>query len=568
MIITNSFFIGRLKPMAFTPDFIDEVRARITLSTIIGKRVKLIKKGRRHSGLCPFHNEKTPSFSVNDDDGYYYCFGCGAGGDAISYLRESEGLDFSEAVKRLAEMAGVAIPDQRPVDPEKVKKRQTVMDALAAAADFYKAQLKTAAANHARSYLDRRGLSEVTKADFQIGYAPASGLRAHLLQRGFSEQILLDAGLCGRSTRDNSLYDYFRDRIIFPICNRQGAVIAFGARAMGDAMPKYLNSPEGPTFSKKAVLYGWVQARERLRRDLPLMVVEGYMDAIAVSAANVAGALAPLGTAMTEQQIALIWKLHDEPIFCFDGDKAGQKAALRALTRILPVLEPGKSARIAVMPEGKDPDDILNEDGAEALRAIIHGASSLTDMLWERVGQSYKLDDPASRAAFFQELRDLVRTIQHNQTRQAYADEIEFRISSLRNTLRSAGGGQQRLRPVIAKRPQTGLKMRLTAMLALLISHPERIADHYEELSMVDFAALSGDFRLEEVKKEILNKVIRDADLDGDGLRHHLEVSGFGQILSQLFSDDIIARLGAHPDKMPAEKLDMLLADLMTRLKR
>ena len=554
--------------MAFTPDFIDEVRARITLSTIIGKRVKLVKKGRRHSGLCPFHNEKTPSFSVNDDDGYYYCFGCGAGGDAISYLRESEGLDFSEAVKRLAEMAGVAIPDQRPVDPEKVKKRQTVMDALAAAADFYKAQLKTAAANHARSYLDRRGLSEATKADFQIGYAPPSGLRAHLLQRGFTEQILLDAGLCGRSTRDNSLYDYFRDRIIFPICNRQGAVIAFGARAMGDAMPKYLNSPEGPTFSKKAVLYGWVQARERLRRDLPLMVVEGYMDVIAVSAANVAGALAPLGTAMTEQQIALIWKLHDEPILCFDGDKAGQKAALRALTRILPVLEPGKSARIAVMPEGKDPDDILNEDGAEALRAIINGASSLTDMLWERVGQSYKLDDPASRAAFFQELRDLVRTIQHNQTRQAYADEIEFRISSLRNALRSAGGGQQRLRPVMAKRPQTGLKMRLTAMLALLISHPERIADHYEELSMVDFAALSGDFRLEEVKKEILNKVIRDADLDGDGLRHHLEVSGFGQILSQLFSDDIIARLGAHPDKMPAEKLDMLLADLMTRLKR
>ena len=505
---------------------------------------------------------------MNDDDGYYYCFGCGAGGDAISYLRESEGLDFSEAVKRLAEMAGVAIPDQRPVDPEKVKKRQTVMDALAAAADFYKAQLKTAAANHARSYLDRRGLSEATKADFQIGYAPASGLRAHLLQRGFTEQILLDAGLCGRSTRDNSLYDYFRDRIIFPICNRQGAVIAFGARAMGDAMPKYLNSPEGPTFSKKAVLYGWVQARERLRRDLPLMVVEGYMDVIAVSAANVAGALAPLGTAMTEQQIALIWKLHDEPILCFDGDKAGQKAALRALTRILPVLEPGKSARIAVMPEGKDPDDILNEDGAEALRAIINGASSLTDMLWERVGQSYKLDDPASRAAFFQELRDLVRTIQHNQTRQAYADEIEFRISSLRNALRSAGGGQQRLRPVMAKRPQTGLKMRLTAMLALLISHPERIADHYEELSMVDFAALSGDFRLEEVKKEILNKVIRDADLDGDGLRHHLEVSGFGQILSQLFSDDIIARLGAHPDKMPSEKLDMLLADLMTRLKR
>jgi len=424
--------------MSFTPDFIDDVLSRISLSSIIGKRVKLIKKGRRQTGLCPFHNEKSPSFSVNDDEGYYHCFGCGVGGDAINYLRETEGLDFTEAVTRLAEMAGVPIPDQRPVDPVKLQKRKNVMDALGVAADFYKSQLAEApAAGPARAYLDDRGISAATKADFQLGYAPASGLRAFMQSKGFDEAILLEAGLCGRSERDNAIYDYFRNRIIYPICNRQGAVIAFGARAMGDAMPKYLNSKEGPTFSKSAVLYGWQQARERLRRNLPLLVVEGYMDVIAVTAANVAGALAPLGTAMTEAQIALVWKLHDEPVLCFDGDKAGQKAAMRAIERILPVLEPGKSVRIAVMPTGKDPDDILRHEGADALRAIISTAASLTDALWDRTAENYRLDDPTSRAAFFQELRDNVRSIGHNQTRQAYGDEIEHRIQILRSSLRS-----------------------------------------------------------------------------------------------------------------------------------
>ena len=558
--------------MAFTPDFIDEVRSRISLSSIIGKRVKLIKKGRRQTGLCPFHNEKSPSFSVNDDEGYYHCFGCGAGGDAITYLRETEGLDFTEAVTRLAEMAGVPIPDQRPVDPIKLQKRQNVMDALRVAADFYKSQLADApAASPARAYLDDRGISAATKADFQLGYAPASGLRAFMQSKGFDEAILLEAGLCGRSERDNAIYDYFRNRIIYPICNRQGAVIAFGARAMGDAMPKYLNSKEGPTFSKSAVLYGWQQARERLRRNLPLLVVEGYMDVIAVTAANVAGALAPLGTAMTEAQIALVWKLHDEPILCFDGDKAGQKAAMRAIERILPVLEPGKSVRIAVMPSGKDPDDILRHEGADALKAIISTAASLTDALWDRTAEEYRLDDPTSRAAFFQVLRDSVRTIGHNQTRQAYGDEIEHRIQLLRSSLRSGATGQGgagfgAMRKI--RRPQTGAKSRLSAMLSLLISHPERIVDIYEDLAMVDFGRIAGDYRLEELKKEMLDKVIHDPDLDGDGLYHHLSEIGHGQILSDLYSNDMIARLGSHPKDMESQKVGTLLDELLARLKR
>ena len=554
--------------MAFTPDFIDEVRSRVSLSSLIGKRVKLIKKGRRYSGLCPFHNEKTPSFSVNDDEGYYHCFGCGAGGDAITYMRETEGLDFTEAVKRLAEIAGVAIPDQRPADPVKVKRRQNVLDALSEATLFYKAQMHSPAAGPARTYLDERGLSEQTKSDFQLGYAPASGLRAHMKQKGFDEATLLDAGLCGQSEKDNALYDYFRNRIIYPISNRQGAVIAFGARAMGDAMPKYLNSKEGPTFSKKAVLYGWSQARERVRRGLPLLVVEGYMDVIAVTAANVAGALAPLGTAMTEQQIALVWKLHDEPVLCFDGDTAGQKAAMRAIERILPVLEPGKSVRIAVMPAGKDPDDILHHEGNDAFKAIISSAASLADALWERTSQAYRLDEPTSRAAFFQQLRDYVRTIGHNQTRQAYGDEIEHRIQQMRSSLRAGSlTGSQSVQRRIT-RPQTGARNRLLAMLAILLSHPQRIADIYEELAMVDFGRKAGDTRLELLKNEMLDKLLQDADLDADGLYNHLIGMDFRQILSEIFSDDTIARLGTHPTQMDSKKVTTLLDELLARLRR
>ena len=555
--------------MAFQPDFIDDVRNRVSLSSVIGKRVKLIKKGRRLTGLCPFHNEKTPSFSVNDDEGYYHCFGCGAGGDAITYLRETEGLDFTEAVSRLALIAGIPIPDQRPVDHSKLQKRQTVMDALGVAAQFYKTQLATTnQAGPARAYLEDRGISAEISADFQLGYAPASGLRAHLQSKQIDETIMLEAGLCGRSDRDNSLYDYFRNRIIYPICNRQGHVIAFGARAMGDAMPKYLNSKDGPTFSKSNVLYGWQQARERVRRNLPLLVVEGYMDVIAVTAANVAGALAPLGTALTEQQIALIWKLHDEPILCFDGDKAGQKAALRAIERILPVLAPGKSVRIAEMPTGKDPDDILRHEGTETFKAIISSAASLTDALWHRLSEGYRLDDPAARTAFFQAIRDAVRSIAHNQTRQAYGDEIEHRIQSMRSALRGGAGGTGFTSARRIMRPQTGKRARLMTMLSLLISYPERIADSYEELAMVDFGRLAGDVRLEELKKAMLDKVIHDPDLDADGLYHHLNQIGHSQILSELFSSDIIARLGKHPKELESHKIDNVLEELLARLAR
>jgi DNA primase len=303
-------------------------------------------KGRRYTGLCPFHSEKTPSFSVVDDDGYYHCFGCGVHGDAISFLREMDGLEFMEAVERLADMAGLAMPTSTPQDHKVTQQRKAALDILEITAGFFEAALDREDGADAARYLRNRNLDKNILQTYRLGYAPRGGLRAALSAKGFSDADMLAAGVLRKSDRDGSLYDYFRDRVMFPIENRQGKVIAFGARALGDAQPKYLNSGEGPTFSKKAVLYGWVQAREGLRRQLPLVIAEGYMDVIAIHKSGVAAAVAPLGTALTPEQIVLVWKLHNEPVLCFDGDAAGQKAQMRALERFLPLLEPGKTARL------------------------------------------------------------------------------------------------------------------------------------------------------------------------------------------------------------------------------
>ena len=559
--------------MAVPSEFIEELRARTTLSDLIGKRVKLVPKGGRLAGLCPFHSEKTPSFYVNDSDGFYHCFGCGVSGDAISFLRESDGMEFMEAVSYLAEIAGMVVPNSAPVDSQKAEQRKQAIDALEYAARFYQANLSGPVGKAAADYFASRGLDAHIIAQFMLGYAPRSGLFASLQQRQFPKELILQAGLAGISERDGQPYDYFRDRVMFPIQNRQGRVIAFGARALGDAQPKYLNSPEGPTFSKKAVLYGWTQARALLRQGLPLLVVEGYMDVIAVSASGVAAALAPLGTALTEQQIQLVWKLHPEPILCFDGDQAGQKAATRAIERILPLLEPGKTVRIASLPAGQDPDDILKTEGAEGLRRILAAASGILDSLWQRKFSEYKLEDartqPGARAAFWADIRQMVRSISHNQTRTAYLDDVEFRIGAMRASLKGSaaqGGGYIAGQMVLHRRPKTGLRVQYQAALALLVRFPELFSDYAEELAMMEFE----DSELEGVKKHIIDLLIATPDLDEAALRYHLETLGSDMMLEELYGGDMTARLGAifnaGRSDWTATKAKDILREIMDRL--
>ena len=556
--------------MAVSPEFIEELRARVSLSDIIGKRTKLVRKGQRMSGLCPFHSEKSPSFYVNDAEGFYHCFGCGVNGDAISFLRESDGLEFIEAVRRLADMAGMVVPEETPVDRQKTERRKTLLDVLERTALFYQYSLTSGGGAETREYLAARGLNEDVIKDFRLGYSPKAGLRPTLHQHEIADDLIKTAGLIGVSDKDGSFYDYFRNRVMFPIENRQGQIIAFGARAFGDAKPKYLNSPEGPAFSKKAVLYGWRQARERVRRSLPLMIVEGYMDVIAVSGSGVAAALAPLGTALTEEQIQLVWKLHDEPILCFDGDVAGQKAAARALERLIPLLEPGRSARFAALPEGMDPDDILKQDGPDGLQRILASASGVVDALWIQKSAEYRIDDsrtqPSARAAFWQDMRQVVKTIAHNQTRQAFLDDLDFRINSMRAATKGAFGkggyGSSNQRAVVnTRRPKTGRIIQYRAILALLISFPECFGECAEQLSLARFS----DDALEEVKKAVIDHLIRDPDLDAGGLRHHLVDSGMNGRLEEIFSPDTTARFGMPPERLSAAKARVMLIEAITR---
>ena len=544
--------------MAVSPEFIEDLRQRVPLSDVIGRRVKLVRKGRRHTGLCPFHSEKTPSFSVVDDDGFYHCFGCGVHGDAISFLRETDGLDFLEAVERLAEMAGVAVPRSAPQDTKKMAQRKAALDILEVTTRFFQDALKHDDGRDAARYVQNRGLPDQIISTYRLGYAPRNGLRAALSANGFHEDDMLAAGVIRRSDRDGSLFDYFRDRVMFPIENRQGKVIAFGARALGDAQPKYLNSGDGPTFAKKAVLYGWVQARQALRRNLPLVVAEGYMDVIAIHQSGVAAAVAPLGTALTEEQIGLLWKLHDEPILCFDGDGAGQRAQMRALERILPLLTPGKSARLAVLPAGKDPDDLLREAGSEGFSKVLATARSLVDSLWDGIAAQHDVRQPEARAQFWQEVRNRVRLIAHNQVRSAYGDEIETRISAMRNAGRQQGGMMQ-MRRAAVRRPSTGMINRHRAILALLLAHPELIASAYEQL----LSSESGDAGLESLKKAMIDAVIGDPDLDVEALTYHLNGSGMSEQLAALVGDEMKARLGCDPKSLSSEEAGRQLEELL-----
>ena len=542
--------------MAVPPEFIEDLRQRVPLSDVVGRRVKLIRKGRRHSGLCPFHAEKTPSFSVVDDDGFYHCFGCGVHGDAISFLREMDGLEFMEAVERLAEMAGLAVPRTAPQDPAASRQRKAALDILEETTLFFEAALRRDDGRDATRYLKQRGLDSAIVKTFRIGYSPRMGLRAALKDKGFSDEDMLAAGVIRKSDRDGSLYDYFRDRVMFPIENRQGKVIAFGARALGDAQPKYLNSGEGPTFSKKAVLYGWVQAREGLRRNLPLVVAEGYMDVIAIHRSGAAAAVAPLGTALTPEQIALLWKLHDEPVLCFDGDAAGQRAQTRALERILPLLEPGRSARLAVLPEGKDPDDLIAASGPEGFRKVIGTARSLVDSLWEQIQAEFDIRQPEARAQFWQAVRGHVRSIGNNQVRSAYGDEIESRIAAMRNQIR---GISSMVAPRRASRPQTGLINRHRAVVALLLAHPSLVSANFEALSMLD----SGDQSLESLKKALIDAVIRDPDLDAEAINYHLKGLNLDDVLAAVTGDDMKARLPFDPRRLSNDKAAIHLDELL-----
>jgi DNA primase len=415
--------MDRIARMALTPAFLDELRARTSLSALVGKSVKLQKAGREHRGCCPFHNEKTPSFYVNDDKGFYHCFGCSAHGDAIRWMTDSQGLPFIDAVKELALSAGMEVPAPDKRSAEKAERAKDLHDAMQAAADFFAGQLGGLDGGEARALIARRKLGDKARRDFGLGFAPDSRGKLRTALKEFGDAMLVETGLLIQ-VDGKEPYDRFRSRLMIPIRDPRGRVIAFGGRIIGDGEPKYLNSPDTPLFDKGRTLYNLDRAAPPARKAGRLFVVEGYMDAIALAQAGIDEVVAPLGTALTEHQLERLWRVVDVPTLCFDGDAAGQKAALRAAHRALPLMQPGRSLRFVTMPEGKDPDDLVREKGAAGFEAAVDGGCDLVRFLWDAERRSFDVAGPDGRTALKQKLLDAVGTIPHPILRGEYAREI------------------------------------------------------------------------------------------------------------------------------------------------
>ncbi|MBO6639373.1 MAG: DNA primase [Roseitalea sp.] len=514
--------------MRFSQSFLDEVRDRVPISDVIGQRVTWDKRKTNTSrrdwwACCPFHGEKTPSFHCEDGKGRYHCFGCGVSGDHFRFLTELDGMSFPEAVERVASMAGIALPAPDPEAEKRERQRATLYDVAEAAAKFFETQLQLQRGAAARAYLRDRGLAPQTIGKFRLGYAPNSrnALKEHLAQGGATKEQIEACSLVVHGEDIAVSYDRFRDRIIFPIEDAQGRVIAFGGRAMSADVPaKYLNSPEGPLFHKSDVLYNFRRARQTVARGGTLVAVEGYMDVIALDQAGFSNAVAPLGTALTENQLAKVWRVSNEPILCFDGDQAGLRAAYRSLDLALPELKPGKSVRFALLPDGKDPDDLVKADGAAAFDAVLAQARSAADLLWLRETGGKSFDTPERRAQLEAALREAAGRIGDESVRRHYTQDMRERANAFFGVPSAkgndgvfsgkarAGGKLPRGRIAVSERlsrsrlvaPKTlkgVVPLREAALLSAVMCHPDLIAEHFDaftalELESAELAALRG----------------------------------------------------------------------------
>ena len=419
--------------MSLPPGFLDELRSRVSLSSVVGRKVTWDpRKSNQGKGdmwaPCPFHQEKSPSFHVDDRKGFYYCFGCHAKGDAVTFLMEAENLSFMEAVEMLAREAGMPMPARDPRAAQVADRRSQLVAVMEEAVKWFRLQLRTSAASDARAYLAKRGLSPEAQDRWEIGFAPGSWQKLHaaLREKGFADDLIVATGLCVKSDKGGAPYDRFRNRIIFPIRDGRGRAISLGGRAMAaDDPAKYLNGPETELFDKGRNLFNHAPAREASGKGAPLVVAEGYMDVIALSEAGFKAAVAPLGTAVTEDQLRLMWRISDEPIIALDGDTAGIRAALRVIDLALPLLEAGKGLRFAVLPGGMDPDDLIKAQGAAAMKAVLDSAQPMVKLLWQREIEGKQFDSPERRAALDKSLRAHLERIADPSIRNHYGEAIK-----------------------------------------------------------------------------------------------------------------------------------------------
>ena len=546
--------------MSFPAGFLDELKARVGLADIVGRKVKLVRRGREHTGLCPFHNEKSPSFSVNEQKGFYHCFGCGAHGSVFDFVMQTEGVSFPEAVERLAAEANMELPQRTPQDRQAADRRERLLACAEAAARWFQAQLAGERGREARAYLERRGVPAEQVARFRLGYAPDHRglLKDALAARGFEPGLQVEAGLLIEpEENEREPFDRFRHRLMFPIEDRAGRVIAFGGRALGEARAKYLNSPETPLFHKGHQLYNLPRARQAVHERGRLVVVEGYMDVIALDRAGIAEAVAPLGTALGEDQMRLLWKLEPEPVLCFDGDAAGQRAAARAAERALPLLQGGQSFRFALLPPGHDPDSLVTESGTNAMEPVLGAAVPLVDLLWRQELERRTLDTPERWADLRQRLQTLTQAIGDAALRRYYLDDFGRRIAEIRgagqkNRRFSGPPGPRRAapaRPVRFVTPTSTTERRERNLLALVLSHPSLIDEVFEELAELNFESPT----LDRIRQEILVSTDGEGGLDVTALQSKFTDTAVSGLLTRLTNAHAEGLTFIRPDASEAE---------------
>jgi len=544
--------------MRFPPDFLEEIKARLPASSVIGRRVKLKRQGREFAGLSPFNQEKSASFFVNDQKAAWFDFSAGKNGDIFTFLIETEGLTFPEAVERLAREAGVDMPRNDPRAEEREKKRGTLHDVLDLAATFFEEALQSRAGASARGYLQGRALTPELQRRFRIGYAPAekSGLKTFLAGKNVSQEQMIEAGLLISGDDVPVSFDRFRDRVIFPIADFRGRIVGFGGRALSSDVPaKYLNSPETELFHKGSLLYNGAEARKAAHDAGTVIAVEGYVDVIRMVSAGFAHTVAPLGTALTERQLQILWRMADEPILCFDGDKAGVRAAGRAADLALPQLQPGKSLRFALLPEGQDPDDLIRDAGRDAMAEVIAAARPLVDLLWSRETEQGGFETPERRAALEARLREVARGIGDESVRRHYTQAFGERVQAFFQAPERPGrewrgkrgerpgGGQRRADhahsaiPVSDRLTRSGmlagrssLPLREVVLVATMLNHPTLIFRHLDQFAELDLAHPA----LREFRSALLEIAAADHDADATAMRERLAASRFAALLPRL----------------------------------
>lgn len=548
------------------PRFLDELRDRLTLSEVIGRRVKVIRAGREHKACCPFHHEKTPSFTISDEKQFYHCFGCGAHGDVIEFLMQNDRLTFMEAVEALAAEAGMHVPKASPQAIEKAEKEKSLHSLVDDVARFFSEKLHDKRMPDGLRYLEERGLTETQINAFRLGYAPVDGklLISYLKDKGYTAEQMKEAGVARVSERHGDLYSFFRDRVMFPVADKRGRVVAFGGRVLPEHIrplqpgapkpPKYINTSETPLFHKGQMLYGEPHARQAATDGQPIVVVEGYLDVIACFGAGFRGAVAPLGTALTEEQIGVLWKMiqaeDKTPILCFDGDDAGRRAAARACANILPLLKPWHSARFAFLPQGQDPDSLIRSQGPKAFTAVIEQALPLTEFLLQHHTGGRTLTTPEARAGLAATLEAEAALIPDRNVQQYYKQFFRDRLYKSFAPQKGNTGqfkGKPLIDPPLPPRRPSGAAEAVSrlVMMATLLNHPHIFESAERDFERIDYP----DTRLDALRQAILEALYDNSTLDSIALHSHLKGLGFSAELDQVLTEAVYTHAGfARPD--------------------